>query len=98
MAIREFPRDFEIRYGYRPLLLETFVDTNHFKGTCYRAANWQWIGCTKGRGRQDRFNKKAESIKDIYVYPLEKDFRIKKARPKRSARTAEVSVRYERKS
>jgi len=77
MAIREFPRDFETRYGYRPLLLETFVDANHFKGICYRAANWQLIGHTKGRGRQDHFKKKAESIKDIYVYPLEKDFRIK---------------------
>jgi hypothetical protein len=84
MAIREFPGDFETRYGYRPLLLESFVDTDHFTGTCYRAANWQWIGRTKGRGRQDRFNKKAESIKDIYVYPLEKDFRIKIGLPENS--------------
>jgi hypothetical protein len=77
MAVREFPQDFEIRYGYRPLLLESFVDTSHFTGTCYRAANWQWVGHTKGRGRQDRLKKKAETVKDIYVYPLQKDFRLK---------------------
>ena len=84
MAIREFPRDFEIRYGYRPVLVESFVDTEHFSGTCYRAANWIKIGRTKGRGRQDRDNKKAETEKDIYVYPLEKDFRSKMGLPHES--------------
>jgi len=75
MATRKLPQDFEARYGYRPLLLESFVDINNFTGTCYRAANWLWIGKTKGRGRQDRLKEKAETIKDIYVYPLVKDFR-----------------------
>jgi len=75
MAIRKLPHDFEARYGYRPLLLESFVDTNNFTGTCYRAANWLGIGKTKGRGRQDRLMEKAETIKDIYVYPLVKNFR-----------------------
>jgi hypothetical protein len=75
MAIRKLPQDFESRYGYGPLLLESFVDINNFTGTCYRAANWLWIGKTKGRGRQDRLMEKAETIKDIYVYPLVKDFR-----------------------
>ena len=77
LAIRMFPEDFEIRYGHRPLLLESFVDITHYNGTCYKAANWQWIGRTKGRGRQDRFNKHEETVKDIYVYPLDNDFRIK---------------------
>ena len=84
MAIREFPRDFEIRYGYRPLVLESFVNTSYFTGTCYRAANWQWIGRTKGSGRQDRLRKEEGTIKDIYVYPLEKDFRIKIGLPEDS--------------
>lgn len=75
MALRRLPLDFEARYGYRPLLVESFVDTEHFKGTCYQAANWERIGRTKGRGRQDRLNEKAETVKEIYVYPLEKDFR-----------------------
>jgi hypothetical protein len=84
MAMRELPGDFEIRYGYRPLLLESFVDTDHFQGTCYRAANWQWIGRTKGRGRQDRLKKNPETVKAIYVYPLEKDFRYRLGLPEGS--------------
>jgi hypothetical protein len=75
MATRKLPQDFEVRYGYRPLLLESFVDINNFTGTCYRAANWILTGKTKGRGRQDRLRENPETIKDIYVYPLAKDFR-----------------------
>ncbi len=81
MAIRELPQDFEMRYGYRPWLMESFVDTSQFKGTCYRAANWLFIGRTKGRGRQGLLNEKAETVKDIYVYPLEKNFRHKLGLP-----------------
>lgn len=77
LAIKQFPGDFDFRYGHRPLLLESFVDTTHYRGTCYKAANWQWIGRTKGRGRQDLLKKHEETVKDIYVYPLDKDFRIK---------------------
>ena len=84
MVIRVFPGDFEARYGYRPQLLESFVDTDQFVGTCYKATNWHWIGRTKGRGRQDRFVKKEESIKDIYVYPLAEDFRSKIGLPQGS--------------
>lgn len=71
------PQDFEKQYGYRPQLVESFVDTAEFIGTCYKAANWQEIGKTQGRGRQDRFNKKALSPKAIYVYPLQDDFRAR---------------------
>ena len=84
MVIREFPGDFEARYGHRPLLLESFVDTSHYRGTCYRAANWQYVGRTKGRGRQDVFRKREESRKDIYVYPLEDDFRKEMGLPEGS--------------
>lgn len=84
MAVREFPGDFEARYGHRPLLLESFVDTSHYRGTCYRAANWQYLGRTKGRGRQDVFRKSGESRKDIYVYPVEEDFRKKMGLPEGS--------------
>jgi len=80
MAIREFPQHFEARYGYRPLLLESFVDDTH-QGTCYKAANWQWLGKTKGRGRQDTKKQSPESIKDIYVYSLVEDFRLKLGLP-----------------
>ena len=60
-----------IRYGCRPLLLETLVDPTRFRGTCYRAANWIYIGQTAGRGRMDREHKAhGQAVKDIYVYPL----------------------------
>jgi hypothetical protein len=84
LAIKQFPGDFEFRYGHRPLLLETFVDTSHYRGTCYNAANWQWIGRSKGRGRQDLLKKHEETPKDIYVYPLDEDFRIKMGLPENS--------------
>jgi len=77
IAMRQLPEDFEQRYKYRPLLVESFVDTSQFAGTCYQAANWIRVGCTQGRGRQDRLQQSPVTIKDIYMYPLEKDFRAK---------------------
>lgn len=62
--------DWMQRYGFSPLLLETFVEQDRFQGTCYKAANWRYIGATNGRGRQDRNRLKALPIKDIYIYPL----------------------------
>jgi len=75
MSARQMPVDFEQRYHYRPLLMESFVDSAHFAGTSYQAANWIRVGQTQGRGRQDRFRQASETVKDIYVYPLQKDFR-----------------------
>lgn len=77
MAVQQLPDDFEQCFNYRPWLIESFVDKAQFLGTCYQAANWIRVGCTQGRGRQDRLRKAAETVKDIYVYPLEKDFRCK---------------------
>jgi hypothetical protein len=77
MSLQRLVEDFQRRYHYRPWLVESFVDTSRFSGASYRAANWILIGQTKGRGRQDRFSKREKTIKDIYVYPLEKDFRAR---------------------
>jgi Domain of unknown function (DUF4338) len=78
MSARQMPHDWQTRYGYRPLLLETLVDTNHFRGTCYRAANWVHVGQTSGRGRMDRKHQRHDqAIKDIYVYPLARDARLR---------------------
>jgi hypothetical protein len=77
MAVKKLPDDFEERFNYRPWLIESFVDRAHFLGTCYQAANWIRIGCTKGRGRQDRLRQEPETAKDIYVFPLEEEFRSK---------------------
>jgi len=63
------------QYGHSPVLLETFVDRSRFAGTCYRAANWQCVGQTRGRSRQDRNHNLSVPVKDIYLYPLSKTFR-----------------------
>jgi hypothetical protein len=68
-------QDWEIKYA-RPLrLVETFVDTSRFQGTCYRAANWLDLGQTTGRTRQDRWHRMAAPPKRVWVYPLEPQFR-----------------------
>ena len=77
LSLLALPEDFERRYGYRPWLVESFVDTEHFSGACYRAANWIEVGKTRGRGRQDRGKRAALSVKAIFVYPLEHDFRAR---------------------
>ncbi|MDA2924220.1 DUF4338 domain-containing protein, partial [Acidobacteria bacterium AH-259-L09] len=74
--VREFPSDWERLYGIRPVLVETLVDRQRFRGTCYRAANWHYLGSTQGRGRMDRrHNRQGASPKDLFVYPLVSDFR-----------------------
>jgi hypothetical protein len=72
---RELTRDWEEVYNHPLYLLETFVDTERNKGTCYRAANWQCVGRTTGRGKNDQTKKANRSLKDIWVYPLVRDFR-----------------------
>lgn len=65
--------DWQKRYGYEPVLLESFVERGRFLGTSYRAANWQYVGKTSGRGRQDRIQSVSLPQKDIYLYPLRAD-------------------------
>ena len=76
LSARQMLQDWQTRYGYRPLLLETLVDAERFRGTCYRAANWVHVGQTSGRGRMDREHASpGRAIKDIYVYSLARDAR-----------------------
>ena len=75
MVRRRIAVDFEEQYGYRPWLIESFVESDRFAGTSYQAANWIVIGKTKGRGRQDQGHRHAKSVKAIYMYPLRADFR-----------------------
>jgi hypothetical protein len=74
-AARQLPDDFQTRYAYRPVLIETFVERPRFTGTCYRAANWIHVGQTQGRGKLDRYNLRDKPIKDIYLRPLHRQFR-----------------------
>ncbi|MEK7850918.1 MAG: Druantia anti-phage system protein DruA [Deltaproteobacteria bacterium] len=72
---RRIRKDWVERYGHPVVLLETFVDTSRFRGTCYRAANWRYAGQTKGRSRNDRYNDLRVPVKDVYLYPLTPHFR-----------------------
>jgi hypothetical protein len=75
LAIKQIQEDWLRDYCYAPVLLETFVDTSHFAGTCYKASNWIYLGETQGRGRMDREKEYALSRKAIYMYPLQKDYK-----------------------
>ncbi len=67
--------DWQKIYNHPIYYLETFVDKERFKGTCYKAANWIYLGDTTGRGKEDQTNKPNRSIKAVWGYPLSKDFR-----------------------
>jgi hypothetical protein len=75
LVIKRLPRDWQARYGYQPVLLETFVERDRFRGTCYRAANWIHVGATQGRGKLDRKRLRLLPVKEIFLYPLQKRFR-----------------------
>ena len=67
---RQLPVEWQQLYGYRPLLLETLVDPQ-LRGTSYRAANWIYLGETRGRGRMDQYHQAhGRAVKRIYIYPL----------------------------
>ena len=72
---RALPADWQDRYGYAPVLVETFVEKGRFAGTSYRAANWIRVGETKGRGKLDPYHAKALAVKDVYLYPLHRHYR-----------------------
>jgi hypothetical protein len=72
---RRLTRDWEAKYGHPIVLVETFVEAPRFGGTVYHAANWQKVGRTRGRTRQDRHTCIEVALKDIYVYPLCRGFR-----------------------
>lgn len=69
--------DWQTLYHHPIYLLETFVDTERFAGTCYKAANWKYLGLTTGRGKADLTHKANRSIKAVWGYPLRDDFREK---------------------
>jgi len=75
LVARRIADDWELRYHYRPVLLETFVDDTRFRGTCYRAANWSCVGRTQGRGKLGDHRLGQVPVKQVWVYPLHKDFR-----------------------
>jgi hypothetical protein len=76
-SLRGLPKDFHERYGWQPILVESFVESR-FGGHCYRAANWICLGPTQGRGKKGAHLREGASplpVKQIWVYPLAADFR-----------------------
>jgi len=74
LALRRLPEDWRLRFGYAPVVVETFV-SSPWRGTCYRAANWAHLGHTTGQGRQDRRYGEPGSVKEVFAYPLVANFR-----------------------
>ena len=73
--MRRIQRDWINKYAHPIHMVETFVERDRFKGTCYKAANWLCVGQTKGRSRQDRYTKLSVPVKDILLYSLTKNFK-----------------------
>jgi len=70
LVARSIRADWATTYGYAPVVLETYVESERFAGTCYRAANWVHVGSTTGRGKLDRTHQGGLAVKDVYCYPL----------------------------
>lgn len=73
---RVLPKEWQRVYGHEVYYLETFVDTELFLGTCYKAANWISHGLTAGRGNNAPTQEQTRSIKEVLGYPLTEDFRL----------------------
>ena len=74
-AVRRLDTDWQQRWGYQPVVVETFVDPQHYAGTCYRAANWLYLGQTTGMGLPRQGKDYTSSQKLIFALPLAADFR-----------------------
>lgn len=74
LLLERVATDWQEVYGYKPVLVESYVDATRFSGGCYRASNWTMVGQTSGRGRQDRNHEASTSIKSIWVYPLSQNW------------------------
>lgn len=75
LCARRIRVDFLETYKYEPVLFETFVEKGRYSGVCYRAANWLYLGDTKGRGKLDRYHRHGVPVKAVFVYPLVRNFR-----------------------
>lgn len=75
IMVRNISKDWEVIYNHPLYFLETFVDTERFYGTCYKAANWKYLGVTTGRGKVEKSRRQTRSIKAVWGYPLIKNFR-----------------------
>jgi hypothetical protein len=75
LSLRRLAPDFRERYGYSPVLVESFVEEGRFAGTSYRAANWKLVGRSQGRGKKGQWRDERLPRKAIWIYPLHARFR-----------------------
>jgi hypothetical protein len=80
LAARTLPGHWQARYGYRPVLLETFIEAERFSGTCYRAANWVCVGETLGRGKLGDHRLGQVPVKTVWLYALTAHWRARLCR------------------
>ena len=80
-CLRRLRRDWQEVYRLDLALCETFIEEGRFQGACYAATNWTCVGRTRGRGRNDRFNRYDRPLKTIWLHPLREDFRQLLTRP-----------------
>jgi hypothetical protein len=93
IVTRRLPQDWQAAHGYRPVLIETFVDPRQYSGACYQAANWIPIGQTSGKPWREAEDDPRGGIKSIFVYPLQANFRA----VLQDQKPTEVSVQREEK-
>ena len=74
-VVNRVSRDWERMYSHPIYFAETFIDPTRFRGTCYRAANWQSLGMTTGRGKASTSKRPNRSFKEVLGYPLTPRFR-----------------------
>jgi hypothetical protein len=91
MAVERIGPNFARRYGFEPWLLESFVNTQAYEGTCYQAANWLCVGESSGRGRNGPIEPTV-ARKDVYVYELNRRWRRQMGIVPKSEQIAPLSV------
>jgi hypothetical protein len=92
LALRRLRSDWRGRYGYEPLLVETFIESARFRGTCYRASNFIEVGKTQGRGRQDGLNQRKVPVKRVLMYAWSEHEREQLGKASASTQKPEVAV------
>jgi len=75
LSLRRLSSDWQKTYGHRVYLAETFVDNSRFKGTCYKAANWQYVGQTSGSAKKGNIYRYHGQPKAVYLYPLHRNLK-----------------------
>jgi len=92
IAVKQIRNDWQQEYLYGPVLVETFVDSGKYSGSCYRASNWKCIGKTTGKAWKDETNTDKTSSKTIFVYPLESNFRAVLKNQKENLQNDQVKI------